>query len=152
MISAAAAPVKRHHRARRPNHQNRTNPSLSKSNEQDARLCTLFHNTTEGAAYARERKQEQTLFEDLRHGYECRKKENLENYEKSDRKVIKSAKRSEKKFKMKIGGIRSALTKKIIKTKRLGTPKLCWANQVKLEFRGHFGGQKAQKHKITINQ
>ncbi len=28
-------------------------------------------------------KQEQTLFEDLRHGYECRKKENLEQYKKS---------------------------------------------------------------------
>ena len=30
----------------------------------------------------------------------------------------------------------------------MGTPKLCWEDQVKLEFEGDFGGQKAQKRKI----
>ena len=38
--------------------------------------------------------------------------------------------------------------KKIIKLKRLGTSKLCWADQVKSEFGGHFGGQKEQKVKL----
>ena len=36
--------------------------------------------------------QEQTLFEDLRHGYECRKKENLEIYEKLEEKGSKGKK------------------------------------------------------------
>ncbi len=33
--------------------------------------------------------------------------------------------------------------KKIIKTKRKSTPKLCWAEEVKFEFGGRFGGQKS---------
>ncbi len=32
--------------------------------------------------------------------------------------------------------------KKIIELKRSGTPKLCWADQIKFEFGGHFGGKK----------
>ncbi len=34
---------------------------------------------------AEEKKQVQTLFEDLRHGYECRKKENLEKIQEKGR-------------------------------------------------------------------
>ncbi len=98
-----------------------------------------------------ERKQERTLFEDLQYGYECRKKENLGKYEKSKRKVIKCKKRSENIFRMKFQGIRSALTKQIIKRKKWAPPK-CWADQVKFEFGGHFGGQKAQNRKIVKNR
>ena len=29
----------------------------------------------------------------------------------------------------------------------MGIPKFCWADQVKFEFGGHFGGQKSQKRK-----
>ncbi len=36
-------------------------------------------------------------------------------------------------------------TEKFIKLKISGTPKLCWADQVKIEFGDHLGGQKAQK-------
>ena len=39
-----------------------------------------------------------------------------------------------------------------MKLKRSGTPNLCWADQVKYEFGGHFGGQKAQKLKIAKKQ
>ena len=42
---------------------------------------------------------------------------------------------------------RSALTKKILKTKRSGTTTLWWADQVKFEFGGHFGGQKPKNVK-----
>ena len=38
--------------------------------------------------------------------------------------------------------------KKIMKTKRKSTPKLCWADQVKFDFGGRFGGQKGQKRKL----
>ncbi len=38
--------------------------------------------------------------------------------------------------------------KKFINLKRLGIPKMCLAYQVKFEFGGNFGGQKAQKCKI----
>ncbi len=34
-----------------------------------------------------------------------------------------------------------------MKLKRSGTPKLCWADQVKFELGGHFVGQKRQKQK-----
>ena len=36
-----------------------------------------------------------------------------------------------------------------MKLKRLGTPKLCWVDQVKFELGGHFGGQKTQKREIA---
>ena len=47
------------------------------------------------------RQQEQTLFKDLQHGNGCKKKENLEKYEKSKREEIKTPKISEKIFKVK---------------------------------------------------
>ncbi len=73
-----------------------------------------------------------------------------EKYETSKRKLIKSAKRSENIFKMKICGIKCVLTKKNHKNKKIN--KLCWADQVKFEFGGHFGDQKAQKCKIVKNR
>ena len=39
--------------------------------------------------------------------------------------------------------------KKSLKQKRKSTPKLCWADKVKLEFWGRFGGKKGQKRKIA---
>ncbi len=41
------------------------------------------------------------------------------------------------------------IVQKIIKWKRSGTPKLCWADQVKFEFWRHFEGQKSKKRKIA---
>ncbi len=58
---------------------------LSRPIINEAKLCAPSYET----------KQEQTLLEDLRHGYVCRKKENLEKHEKLKKKVINSAKRSE---------------------------------------------------------
>ena len=58
------------------------------------RKATPYKNAQKRDFYCRKpHHQEQTLFEDLRHGYECRKKENLEKNDKSKRKVIKSAKK-----------------------------------------------------------
>ncbi len=39
----------------------------------------------------------------------------------------------------------SAQTEKFIKLKISGTPKLCWADQVKFEFWGHLEVKKGQK-------
>ena len=96
-------------------------------------------------------KQEQSLFKDLRHGY-GKKRKYRKIWKIKLKRRIRGKKDLKKIFKKKFWGKRSALTKKFIKTKRSGTPKLCWADQVKLEFGGLFGGQKAHKRKKRKNQ
>ncbi len=64
------------------------------------------------------------LFEDLRHGYKCRKKERSRKSEKLKSKVVKRAKRFENKFKMKFSAIKSVLTKKSRKQKDRAPPSL----------------------------
>ena len=54
-----------------------------------------------------------------------------------------------KRFKLQIWGPRSAQTENFMKLKISGTPKLCWADQVKFEFWGHLEVKKGQKRKIA---
>ncbi len=53
-----------------------------------------------------------------------------------------------KKLKSKVKGLRGAQTEQFIKLTILGTPKLCWADQVKFEFWGVLEVKKGQKRKL----
>ncbi len=57
------------------------------------------------------------------------------------------SRKPQKRFKLESRGLRSAQTENFTKLKNLGTPKLCWADQVKFEFWGHLEVKKGQKRK-----